>query len=404
MMEIRPILSALTRNSAGAILVSLQIAITLAIVVNAVFLVKQRVVQVNRPTGMDVPNMFSLRVTGFGSGFNFHDMVRTDMDMLRRMPGIVDVTPTPQVPLSGSGSSTRLYAEPNEKGKSEPVNYYEMDEHGVNALGTTLASGKPFDAADIEYRKEDSQKVSASGKVIVSKGFADRIFPGENALGKTVYDNLSQPQRIVGVIEHIQGSWVGWDKVDNVMLIPMVLQGPSTQYIVRTKPGELDRVMAATEAALKSSMKNRVVGKLQTLTLQKDRSYSGDLLIVVILGVVTGLVVIFSSLGIFGLATFNVNTRTRQIGTRRAVGARRIDIVRYFLIENWMVTSVGVVVGCLLTLIGGYWLATRFGVKQLDLYYLVGGVLGLWIVGQLAAWQPSLKASKVSPAMATRNV
>lgn len=404
MMELRPIFSALTRNSAGAILVSLQIAITLAIVVNAVFLVKQRVVQVNRPTGMDEQNMFSLRVTGFGPGFNFHDMVRSDMDLLRKLPGVIDASPTPQVMLSGSGSSTRMYAQPNEKGKSEPVNYYEMDDHAIRTLGVTLASGQPFEAADIEWRKEESQKISTSGKVIVSKGFAERIFPGENALGKTLYDNLSQPQRIVGVIERIQGSWLSWDKVDNVMLIPMVLQGPSTQYIVRTKPGEIDRVMAATEAALKAAMKNRVVGKLQTLALQKDRSYAGDTLIVVILGVVTGLVVIFSALGIFGLATFNVNTRTRQIGTRRAVGARRIDIVRYFLIENWMVTSAGVVVGCLLALIGGYWLATRFGVKQLDLYYLVGGVLGLWIVGQLAAWQPSLRASKVSPAMATRNI
>lgn len=404
MMELRPILSALTRNSAGAILVSLQIAITLAIVVNAVFLVTQRVAQVNRPTGMDEQNMFSLRVTGFGPGFDFHDMVRSDMDLLRRMPGVIDVTPTPQVPLSGSGSSTRMYAEPNEKGRSEPVNYYEMDEHAIAALGARLASGKPFEAADIEYRTEETQKVSRSGKVIVSKGFADRIFPGENALGKTLYDNLSQPQRIVGVIEHIQGSWLGWDKVDNVMLIPMVSQGPSTQYIVRTRPGEIQRVMAATEAALKAAAKNRVVGKLQTLALQKARSYSGDMLIVVTLGVVTALVVIFSALGIFGLATFNVNTRTRQIGTRRAVGARRIDIVRYFLIENWMVTSVGVVVGCLLALVGGYWLATRFGVERLDLYYLVGGVLGLWLVGQLAAWQPSLRASRVSPAMATRNV
>src|SRR4051812_2068431 len=190
MMEMRPILSALARNSAGAILVSLQIAITLAIVVNAVFLVKQRVVQVNRPTGMDEQNMFSLRVTGFGKDFNFHDMVRSDMDLLRRLPGIVDATNSPQVPLSGGGSSTRMYAEPNEKGRSEPVNYFETDERGVNALGARLASGKPFDAQDVEYRTQESQKPTASGKVIVSKGFADRIFPGENALGKVIYDNL----------------------------------------------------------------------------------------------------------------------------------------------------------------------------------------------------------------------
>lgn len=403
-MELRPILSALLRNSAGAILVSLQIAITLAIVVNAVFLVKQRVDQVGRPTGIDENNMFSVRITGFGKDFNFENMVKSDMDMLRKMPGVVDATPAPQVPLSGSGSSTRMYAEPNEKGKSEPINYFEVDHRAVNTLGVKLSSGATFDAQSIEYRAEQSQKPAASGQVIVSKAFADRIFPGQPGLGKTIYDNQSQPLRIVGVIEHMQGSWLGWDKVDHVMLIPQVGPGPYVQYMVRTNPGELDRVMAATEVALKQAFNNRVVGKLEKLSKQKARSYSGDKLIVVILGVVTGLVVIFSALGIFGLATFNVNTRTRQIGTRRAVGARRIDIVRYFMIENWLVTTTGVLVGCALALGGGYWLSTQYGVDRLDLYFLVGGVAGLWAVGQLAAWQPSLKAAKVSPAMATRSV
>jgi putative ABC transport system permease protein len=403
-MEMRPILSALLRNSAGAILVSLQIAITLAIVVNAVFLVKQRVDQVSRPTGIDENNMFSMRITGFGKDFNFEDMVKSDMDMLRKMPGVVDATSSPQVPLSGSGSSTRMFTEPNEKGDSEPVNYFEVDDHGVNTLGAKLAAGTTFEAQAIEYRAKQSQDPPKSGQVIVSKGFADRIFKGQPALGKTIYDNQSHPARIIGVIEHMQGSWLGWDKVDNVMLLPQVGPGPYVQYMVRTQPGELDRVMADTEAALKKAFKNRVVGKLEKLSDQKARSYAGDSLIVVILGVVTGLVVIFSALGIFGLATFNVNTRTRQIGTRRAVGARRIDIVRYFMVENWLVTTTGVVVGCALALAGGYWLSTQYGVDRLDLYFLVGGVAGLWAVGQLAAWQPSLKAAKVSPAMATRSV
>jgi putative ABC transport system permease protein len=123
----------------------------------------------------------------------------------------------------------------------------------------------------------------------------------------------------------------------------------------------------------------------------------------VTLSTVTGLVLVFSSLGIFGLATFNVNTRTRQIGTRRAVGARKRDIVRYFMTENWLITTSGVVVGCCLALGIGYWLSTQYQLPRLSLYYLVSGVLGLWLVGQAAAWQPSLRAAKVSPAMATRN-
>jgi putative ABC transport system permease protein len=120
--------------------------------------------------------------------------------------------------------------------------------------------------------------------------------------------------------------------------------------------------------------------------------------------VVTGLVLVFSALGIFGLATFNVNTRTRQIGTRRAVGARKRDIVSYFMAENWMVTSLGVLVGCVLALAVGFWLSSQFALPRLNLYFLVGGVLGLWLLGQLAAWQPALRAAKVSPAMATRSV
>jgi putative ABC transport system permease protein len=404
-MEVRPILSALTRNSAGAVLVAVQIAITLAIVVNAVFLVSQRVAQVTRPTGIDETNMFAFWISGFGKDFKFHDVVREDMDLIRRMPGVAAAAPTPQVPLSGSGSSTQFYTEPNEKGKREPVAYYEMDEHGIAALGTKLASGRTFEPEAIEYRTELSQKTTKSGQVIVSKAFAEKLFPGEtNFVGKTIYDNLSEPDKIVGVIEHIQGSWVGWDKLEHVMIRPIVNPGPSIQYLIRTKPGEIDRVMSDVETALKKSRKDRVVGKLKKVSEMKEASYSGDTLIVVILGVTTGLVVIFSALGIFGLATFNVNTRTRQIGTRRAVGARRIDIVRYFLIENWLVTTAGVLVGCALALAAGYWLSSQYGLERLALYYLVGGVTGLWVVGQLAAWQPSLRAAKVSPAMATRTV
>jgi putative ABC transport system permease protein len=384
--------------------VSLQIAITLAIVVNAVYLVKQRVDTVSRPTGLDEYNMFSVRVTGFGKDFNFHNMVREDMIRLRAMPGVVAATPSPQVPLSGSGSSNMWYSEPNEKGNKEPMNYYEVDEQAIAALGTQLASGSPFAPEDIEYREKESQAMPRSGKAIISKAVAEKLFPGQNALGKTLYDSQSQPLTITGIIEHIHGSWVGWKKLDQVMLQPMVGPGPSVQYIVRARPGELDRVMSDVEVALKKAYDNRVVGKMHKLGDLKRRSYSSDTLIVVILGVVTALVVVFSALGIFGLATFNVNTRIRQIGTRRAVGARKLDIVRYFLVENWMVTSAGVIAGCMLALVGGYVLATHYGLERLDLYYLVGGVAGLWLVGQLAAWQPSRKAAKVSPAMATRNV
>jgi putative ABC transport system permease protein len=167
----------------------------------------------------------------------------------------------------------------------------------------------------------------------------------------------------------------------------------------------MDRVMADVEVALRKRDPNRVIATpMKKMSNMKLESYAGDSLMAVTLSTVTGLVLVFSALGIFGLATFNVNTRTRQIGTRRAVGARKRDIVRHFMTENWLITTLGVVVGCCLALGAGFWLSTQYQLPRLNLYYLIGGVLGLWIVGQLAAWQPSLKAAKVSPAMATRTV
>lgn len=402
-MEIRPILSALLRNRAGAILVALQIAITLAIVVNAVFVTQQRLAHIGRPSGMDDQNIFSFWVNTYEKDYDYRGMVEADMTLLRQMPGIIDATNMSQMPLSGSGSSTQFYTQPDKKGEKSPANYYLTDDHAVQTLGVTLSAGKTFNPSDVEYKP--TQEQSWAPVAIISTGLAKALFKDEPALGKTFYDDIGNPIRVVGVISHMQGSWVGWDKVDRVMLTPRLNPGGSTMYAIRTKPGELDRLMADVETALRKRDPNRVIATpMKKMADMKLQSYAGDSLMAVTLSTVTGLVLVFSALGIFGLATFNVNTRTRQIGTRRAVGARKRDIVRYFMTENWLITSLGVIVGCCLALGAGFWLSTQYQLPRLDLYYLIGGVLGLWVVGQLAAWQPSRKAAKVSPAMATRTV
>ncbi|HEX6637037.1 MAG TPA: FtsX-like permease family protein, partial [Steroidobacteraceae bacterium] len=370
---------------------------------NAIYVTQQRLTHIGRPSGMDDQNIFSFWVNTYEKDYDYRGMVEADMALLRQMPGVIDATNTSQMPLSGSGSSTQFYTQPDKKGEKSPANYYLTDDHAVKAFGLTLSAGKTFNPSDVEYKP--TQEQSWAPVAIISTGLAKALFKDEPALGKTFYDDIGNPIRVIGVISHMQGSWVGWDKVDRVMLTPRLNPGGSTMYAIRTAPGELDRVMADVEVALRKRDPNRVIATpMKKLSDMKLQSYAGDSLMAVTLSTVTGLVLIFSALGIFGLATFNVNTRTRQIGTRRAVGARKRDIVRYFMTENWLITSIGVLVGCCLALGAGFWLSTQYQLPRLDLYYLVGGVLGLWVVGQLAAWQPSRKAAKVSPAMATRTV
>jgi putative ABC transport system permease protein len=124
----------------------------------------------------------------------------------------------------------------------------------------------------------------------------------------------------------------------------------------------------------------------------------------IILSVATFFVVIVTIVGIVGLAAFSVATRTKQLGTRRAIGARKFHILRYFLVENWIITTGGVVLGCVLALAAGVQLSRMYQIPQLPLYYLVGGVLLLWIVGLLAVLVPAFRAASISPAVATRTV
>src|SRR6185312_7673411 len=141
-----------------------------------------------------------------------------------------------------------------------------------------------------------------------------------------------------------------------------------------------------------------------TLDYFKGQLDSENRNMAIFLVAVTALILAITCLGIFGLTTFNVSTRTKQIGTMRAVGARKRDVVSHFLLENAIIVALGVLVGCTLTLGVGYWLSRAYGMPRLDLYFLAAGVFILAAIGQLAAWQPARRAASVPPSVATRTV
>jgi putative ABC transport system permease protein len=401
-MDIRPLLSSLRRSPTGAILVALQIALALAIVVNSMFIIVQRVEKMNRDPGLDVANLFYVGFVPSDDRFKGEATMREDLAVLRGLPGVADATTVNAIPLSGGGSSTSLFTEPNEKGRRGDTNYFEVDEHGLETFGVKLASGRDLDAAVVTKPVRNSS--FSPPEILVTHDVAKELFPDGSALGKTVYSGTSQPIRIVGIIENMHGSWPGWDKVGNVALFPVIADETYARYMVRAKPGQRDAMMKAAEDALNKIDNGRVILKVRSLEYVVANSYADDRAMTMYLVTVIALLLGIAALGIFGLAAFNVSTRTKQIGTRRAVGARRTDILRYFLAENWLITSVGVVVGCVLALLLGYWLSTTFELPRLKLYYLVLGVVLLWTVSLLAAFRPARRASLVSPAIATRTV
>jgi putative ABC transport system permease protein len=116
------------------------------------------------------------------------------------------------------------------------------------------------------------------------------------------------------------------------------------------------------------------------------------------------LLALITCVGAYGLATFNVRRRTRQVGIRRALGAQRTEVAAYFLVENGLITIVGLLCGTVLALLISTWLTTHYGLPRLDPRYLLVGSALLWLVGQLAAAYPAYLASAIQPAIATRDV
>ena len=202
----------------------------------------------------------------------------------------------------------------------------------------------------------------------------------------------------------MHGSWVSWDKLGNVMLLPLVPANTGMRYIIRAEPGDRDRVMPMVEETLRQINDRRIVRDMETLSDIKADSYEGDKGMAILLSVIVMLMVAVTGVGIVGLASFAVRQRIKQIGTRRAVGARRRDIVRYFMVENWMITTIGVAIGSVLTIAVNYWMVVSFELERLDPLYVPAGILSLWLLGLLGVAGPARKASAISPAIATRTV
>jgi putative ABC transport system permease protein len=402
-MGFGPMMSSLMRSKTGPLLVSLQIAVTLAIVINSLFIVLQRVEKINRDTGMDVENVIITYVRGFGENFDTVDSIKNDIDLLRSIPGVIAVSVTNQVPLSGSGSGSGLRAVPDETVDAAPAGRYTWSDSGLDALGIELTRGRNFYPEEIEFVTPDSTS-PLQDSILITQSLADELFPDDDALGKTVYWGGMEPSIIVGIIGHMHGSWVGWDKLSNVVIQPGIYAYTTNKFMIRVEPGMRDELMPIIEQQLGESNRQRVVKSVRSLEEMAARSYRRDRGMAIILGVVITLLIGLTALVVVGLSSFHVTQRTKQIGTRRALGARRVDIIKQFVLENWIITTAGAVLGAVLTVVVAYWLETSFSLPRLDWSYLPIGIASLWVLSTLAVIEPARRAASVPPAVATRSV
>jgi len=403
-VEIGPIWRAMMRNKTGAILIALQMAVTMAIMVNAVSIMQEKSRMQSRPSGIDEANIFTLASVGFAENFNERVTVEEDLAAMRAMPGVVNAIQSNSIPLSGGGWSMGLQVEPGAEIEGSSVATYFVDEHGIDTFGLKLLSGENFSATDIAWRERSD--TSWPDKVIITYATAEALFPDDpdGALGKTVYISNDMPMTITGIIGQMQAPWNGWDGVERVMLTPTRTLFGSTRYIIRTEPGMRDTLMPQVEEMLAERNKDRIIRSMRSMEEVRERSYRSEASMIKILTFTIILLISVTSLGIVGLASFSVNRRTRQIGTRRALGASKAAILRYFMTENFLISLVGVLLGAGLTIGLNILMIETFSLTRITWYLVPVAMLMLLAVGQAAVFGPAKRASSVPPAVATRTV
>lgn len=405
-MEIGPILSSLRRSKTGAILIAAQVAITLAVLANAVYVVQDRLALSKRPSGAAEADTFVLRLYAFRPPADLEQMQREDVRALQAIPGVSAVAWTNQVPLSNSGWSSGIAAQRTATDTVSTAMYFSPDSL-VDALGLTLLEGRDFVADDVvlvDPRRESEQPKVA----IVTRSLARWLYPElESVVGQTLSQGTgdSAPEMtIVGVVERLQRPWApAGSEAELSVIYPQRHLSEVTSYFVRTEPGSRDSVMAAAEAALTSRIDGRMVLFNRGLDEVRSRYYRSHRALAGILVAVCVLLVLVTASGIVGMASLWVNQRRKQIGVRRALGALRRDVIRYFLVENFLVTTVGLVAGVGLALGLNELLVRELEMARLPWVYLAAGVGLLWLLGLGAAFGPAWRAAQIPPAIATRS-
>jgi len=407
-MQLVPIVSTLRRHKTAATLIVLEIAVTCAIVCNALFLIGERVERTQRTSGIDEHHIVVLQVLGIGKTEDARAVTQQDLAALRALPGVNSVAATNMVPFGRSSWNTNISAVMKEDPNGINAANYMGGPDLIDTFGTHLIAGRKFTAdeyVDFEDAENDRAQVPS---VIITKPLADKLFPAGDAVGKRVYLWKDNPQVIVGVVDNLArpNEFNGDDQGTFSMLLPVTLPFVvGGRYVLRVdSPERRDEVLAAAEATLTKIDPARILLEKHTFDDVRRDYFEQDRAMAYLLVGVSLALLIITALGVVGLASFWVQQRTRQIGIRRALGATRADIRRYFQLENFILATAGIVLGMVLAYAINLWLMHAYKVPRLPGEVLPIGAAALWGLGQIAVLGPAIRAATIPPAIATRTV
>jgi putative ABC transport system permease protein len=409
-MEIRPILASLRKHRIPTVLIVLEIALTCAVLCNAVFMIGQRVAAIRLPNAIDEHSLSTVTLGGTDEKNSGSDVPR-NLAALREIPGVQAAAAVSTLPLSHNNWGWSFSTSPDVSvfdKKTVNFSLFFLGEGAEKTLGLRLLEGRFFNADDYAGSSFGSAPLPETHVTLVTRSIAGRLWPGQSALGKTYY-SMPHYYTVVGVVADVLRPNIGSQGEDwsyYSAFFPMSAAGSRgnlRRYLLRSAPGDRDRVMRAAEQKLAELNPNGVT-KGAIYTDMRDQYFADMRSMAWMLVLVCVVMLAVTAFGIVGLTSFWVGQRRQQIGIRRAVGATRGHIMQYFQTENFLLSGAGVVLGMALAFGINLYLMRHYEITRMPWYYLPVSALALWLLGQLAVLGPALRAAAVPPVVATRSV
>ncbi|AGG87980.1 ABC transporter permease [Rhodanobacter denitrificans] len=402
-MQLRHVLAALPRHKLVCLLVVVEIAVAFAILCNAVFIIRERVGQMQIDTGIAESRLIYIHNDGVGEESNAL-LVERNLLALRSLAGVESAVAMFPLPLENMSINFRPWLTSDMKLRGPAVGMFVGTPGYLDTLGLKIVQGRDFN--DAEYDGMDRTLKTLSPAVIVTRDIADKLWPGQNPIGKKFWRSPSRGYTVVGVVERLVRGYLRKDFVPeySAMFPVKPVSFVSALYVMRVAPSDRDRLVRESSDLLLKLNPDMLIDAQGSYADMRADYFRQDGSLVWLLALVCLAMLLVTALGIAGLANFWVQQRRRNIGIRRAIGATRGDILRYFQLENFLIVSGGIALGMLLAYGINLFLMPRYELPRLPPHYLPVGALALWALGQLAVLGPALRAAAVPPVVATRSV
>ena len=398
-LESRCFTSAGKLLSLRSALILVQVALSLPLLVSAALLLKTLQNLRALDTGFNKENVLFASANPALNGYSKERTVAFFEELLtktRALPGVKFASLATDTPVSGGWDQTGIVVEGYTRREGERVNanFTYVSNDYFRALEIPLVAGRDFD---------DRDRIGAPQVLIVNEKLARHYFGTTAVIGKRIGLEDVPDRTIVGVVK--DALYINLrENIRRHIYVPISQESQLTGLTLHVKTSTKPQAVAEQlRAQLKAIDPHLPLYNIKTLSTEIDESLVQERLVTWLSAAFGVLATLLTALGLYGVLTFSVARRTREIGIRVALGAQRRDVFRLVMIRGVVLVGVGVVVGLAASvafsrLIG----ALLFGVSPNSLMTLAAVSAGLVAVGLLACYIPARRATKVDPLVALR--